>query len=91
MTGFGCFAIPAGDLLFVAPDMVSHYVEVHGYLPPEEFVTAVLQTPALGSPQYAALVERFRDFPISEEDHLRIGDAVQSWSDRLKARTRRTG
>lgn len=90
ITGFGCFAIPAGDILFVAPDMVSHYVERHGYLPPEEFVAAVLQTPAFGSPQYASLVERFRDLPISEEDHLRIGDAVQSWSDR-RTRTSRAG
>jgi hypothetical protein len=31
---------------FVAPDMVIHYVVVHGYRPPEDFVKAVLESPS---------------------------------------------
>jgi hypothetical protein len=91
--GFGCFGIPAGDILFVAPDMVGHYVAVHRYMPPEEFVEAVLQTPVFGSPKYAALIECFRNAPIVEEDHVRIDEAVRSWMLRMRTRQRamRTG
>jgi hypothetical protein len=84
--GFGSFGIPADDILFVAPDMVGHYVATHRYMPPEEFIMAVLQAPAFDSPRYAALVERFRNLPISEEDHERIGEASQSWVRRMRAR-----
>jgi hypothetical protein len=86
--GCGSFGVPAGDVLFVAPDMVGHYVAAHRYLPPEEFVAAVLETPAFGSPDYAALVERFLDVPILEEDHERIEDAVRSWVLRRRSRNR---
>ncbi|MCR9119686.1 MAG: hypothetical protein NXI22_22360, partial [bacterium] len=37
----GNIGIPSGDLLYVAPEMVHHYVTEHQYLPPLEFVTAV--------------------------------------------------
>jgi hypothetical protein len=38
------------------PQMVAHYVEGHGYRPPEEFVQAVLACPAQGSPEYASAI-----------------------------------
>jgi hypothetical protein len=41
----GDVAIPFGDVLFVAPTMIVHYVEAHRYLPPADFVTAVLVCP----------------------------------------------
>lgn len=86
VAGFGSFGIPAGDILFVAPDMVGHYVAAHRYVPPDEFIAAVLEAPAFGSAMYAALVERFRNIPISVEDDERIGEAVQSWVHRMRAR-----
>ena len=52
--------VPAGDVLFVAPEMVCHYVEQHGYLPPAEFVAAVLASPLPGTPQYTEAVAGFR-------------------------------
>lgn len=33
-----------GAVMFVAPDMVIHYVTDHGYRPPEAFIEAVLAT-----------------------------------------------
>ena len=30
--------------IYYSPGMICHYVKAHGYLPPEEFVTAVMQT-----------------------------------------------
>ncbi len=32
----------AGSLVYVAPVLVAHYVEVHSYRPPQEFVDAIL-------------------------------------------------
>jgi hypothetical protein len=40
--GIRNFGVPSGDLLFVAPEMVVHYIEEHGYSPPAAFVEAVL-------------------------------------------------
>jgi hypothetical protein len=34
---------------YVAPDMIYHYVVAHGYLPPQDFVSA-LMSPTLGAP-----------------------------------------
>lgn len=55
----GTFGIPAGDVLFYAPEMIAHYVERHGYLPPQPFVDAVLACPLPGTPEYAALAAPF--------------------------------
>jgi hypothetical protein len=34
----------AQGLIYAAPSMIVHYVEVHGYKPPDEFIEAVMQT-----------------------------------------------
>src|SRR4051794_13879170 len=39
------FGVPAGPVLYVAPGMISHYVERHGYCPPAEFIAAVMASP----------------------------------------------
>ena len=52
----GDIAVPSGDLLFVSPAMLVHYVEVHEYLPPADFVSAVLACPHPGSPEYSAAI-----------------------------------
>jgi hypothetical protein len=53
------FGVPRGDVLFVAPEMVVHYVEQHGYCPPAEFVAAVLRSPLPDSEEYQVLTEPF--------------------------------
>jgi hypothetical protein len=57
----GNLGIPADGVLFVAPEMVAHYVEKHEYLPPPEFIQAVLMTPAPGTVEYAEAVRPFVD------------------------------
>jgi hypothetical protein len=54
------FGVPAGDLLFVAPELVVHHIEAHGYAPPQQFIDAVMTAPLPGTPEYCAAVERFR-------------------------------
>jgi hypothetical protein len=54
------FGVPRTGLLFAAPEMLSHYVEAHGYRPPDEFIVAVLQSPLPGTAEYLAEVATFR-------------------------------
>jgi hypothetical protein len=56
----GNFGVPQGDLLFVAPEMVAHYVEAHHYRPPAQFITAVTESPLPGTDEYRAAVASFR-------------------------------
>jgi hypothetical protein len=53
------FGVPDGDLLFVAPEMIGHYVEQHGYCPPPEFVAALMRSPLPESEEYRILTEPF--------------------------------
>ncbi len=46
--------------IFAAPTLIYHYVTVHHYLPPTEFITAVLSGPAPASPEYRALIRALR-------------------------------
>jgi hypothetical protein len=55
----GNLGVPRGELLYVAPEMVSHYVECHSYLPPLEFIAAVMASPLPGTPEYQEMVARF--------------------------------
>jgi hypothetical protein len=57
--GIGNFGVPSGDLLFVAPEMVVHYIEEHHYSPPAEFVEAVLRSPLPDTEEYQVLTEPF--------------------------------
>jgi hypothetical protein len=59
-TAGGYFGVPAGDELFVAPEMMAHYVEQHEYLPAAEFIEAVLASPLPNTSEYLRSVERFR-------------------------------
>jgi hypothetical protein len=52
------FGVPAGDILFVAPALIVHYVEAHRYAPPPEFIAAVLAAPLPGTAQYATAIAR---------------------------------
>lgn len=58
--GFGNIGVPNDSLLWVAPAMISHYVETHHYLPPQKFVRAVLQSALPGTAEYRAKARPFR-------------------------------
>lgn len=44
--------VPGNEAVYVAPGGIVHYVEVHSYFPPEEFIDAVLRCPDCGSSEY---------------------------------------
>jgi hypothetical protein len=44
--------IPGRTFLFVCPELIVHYMNAHGYGPPQEFCEAVLACPAMGSMEY---------------------------------------
>jgi hypothetical protein len=52
-------AVPDRRVLYVAPEMVLHYVTVHHYCPPDEFVDAVVTAPLPGDPSYAERLSGF--------------------------------
>lgn len=54
--GSGELLVPSGDLVFIAPAMIEHYVEVHEYLPPPEFVAAVNFCPLPSTPEYQQMM-----------------------------------
>ena len=55
----GNFGVPSGSILYVAPEMICHYVEAHGYKPPDAFINAVLECPLPDTPEYGRSVHPF--------------------------------
>lgn len=51
--------IPTKHCVYVAPDLIVHYVEAHSYAPPNEFVEAVLACPEQSSAAYVELLVPF--------------------------------
>jgi hypothetical protein len=56
----GEIAVPAAGILYMAPNMISHYVEVHHYAPPGEFITAFMASPLPGTDEYRLAAAPFR-------------------------------
>ena len=44
--------VPGKSIVYVAPELITHYMNVHGYLPPREFCEAVINCPPMGSAEY---------------------------------------
>jgi hypothetical protein len=55
----GNFGVPRGEVLFVCPEMIVHYVADHGYLPPGEFLDAIITVDTPGTDGYARSVAMF--------------------------------
>jgi YqeY-like protein len=62
--GHGYIGIPSGNVLFIAPQLLPHYIEKHEYAPPVEFVTAVLESPLPGTDAYSLAVSPFLPKPL---------------------------
>ena len=56
----GTFGVPHGDILFVCPEMLAHYVVDHAYLPPAESVAAIMRFETPGSDAYKTAFATFR-------------------------------
>jgi hypothetical protein len=78
----GNFGVPDGGLLFVAPQMIVHYIDVHRYRPPEEFIVAVLKAPMPGTDDYRALAAPFRPLheQYQEKQHQRRMEHAGGWA-----------
>jgi hypothetical protein len=48
----GSLFVPGGNVVFAAPVAIDHYVDVHRYLPPKQFLDAVVDCPPMGSEEY---------------------------------------
>jgi hypothetical protein len=55
----GNLGVPAGELLFVAPQMVAHYVDHHHYEPPASFLSAVMSCPEPGTEAFRLAIAPF--------------------------------
>lgn len=55
-TGVYNLYIPGPGFLYVAPELVVHYIAKHGYAPPAEFQQAVLACPPMDSKAYGDLI-----------------------------------
>jgi hypothetical protein len=51
-TGSSNVFIPGNGIVFVCPELIVHYMDAHGYAPPQEFCEAVLACPSMHSMQY---------------------------------------
>ena len=51
-TGGRNLFVPAEGAVFVCPELVAHYMNAHGYRPPEVFCRAVLACPPMRSMPY---------------------------------------
>src|SRR5262249_33771499 len=68
----GNFGVPAGDLLYVAPEMIVHYIEEHEYAPPSEFIEAVLAAPLPGTEGYGEALAVFRELHDNQPMEARL-------------------
>jgi hypothetical protein len=57
--GVANFGVPSEDRLYVAPELIVHYIEEHDYCPPEEFIKAVMNSPLPESEEYQLITEPF--------------------------------
>ena len=78
----GNIGIPLDNLLYVAPEMVHHYVTKHQYLPPPEFVTAVMACPLPGTSEYKEVARPFRELQDAYHNQQwnRMIDRAAKWA-----------
>jgi hypothetical protein len=57
--------IPGKRTVFACPAGIVHYLAVHSYLPPPEFIEAIQECPQYGSPRYLELLREANDgYPV---------------------------
>ena len=48
--------VPNGEVVFVCPELIVHYIAAHHYRPPDEFISAVTNCPLTSTMQYKKLL-----------------------------------
>jgi hypothetical protein len=81
--------VPGLNAVYAAPGGIVHYVEAHSYLPPPEFVDAVLRCSDCDTIEYREALRRANqgiDPPLVdyETDHRRFTETVKKILDRRK-------
>lgn len=49
-------------IIYAAPSMLKHYINKHKYLPPQEFIDAVMNGPVPGSDEYKLAIAKMPEF-----------------------------
>ena len=44
--------VPDTRVVYVSPELIAHYIDAHGYRPPDEFIDAVMVCPEMNSQRY---------------------------------------
>ena len=44
--------VPGNGVIYVAPALITHYINSHKYLPPSEFIDAIMRCPDIRSMNY---------------------------------------
>jgi len=75
--------VPGDQVIYAAPGGIVHYVEEHAYVPPQDFIEAVMRCPNYGSPafQQALRLSNAGNLPpmvTAEEDHKRWRQSIAS-------------
>ncbi|RYE85593.1 MAG: hypothetical protein EOO75_16820 [Myxococcales bacterium] len=52
LVGVSNVFVPGNGVIYVAPSLVVHYIDAHGYRPPDGFIEAVLGCPPMGTMPY---------------------------------------
>lgn len=70
-----------GKQRFAAPDMIYHYITDHNYLPPFQFIEAVINGPKPYSKDYQNFTERYaEEFLWSEKNEtIKISNQIESY------------
>ena len=45
-------------MIYVAPELIAHYIDAHEYRPPDEFVESVLKCPRMSTKEYFKALRR---------------------------------
>ena len=73
--------IPGDGVVYVTPELVTHYMQAHEYLPPQSFLDAVRKCPTEPADYARALS---RSAPVSMRRDLQA--ALDGWLERLPSR-----
>jgi hypothetical protein len=55
--GISNLFVPGRRYLYIAPSLILHFMDSHGYAPPAEFIEAVLDCPPMRSAEYTQALE----------------------------------